>query len=763
MPPTTPHSPRAKRKHQTPGPAENSRSKRAKYAPVACNECKKSKLKCIKAEYEDACQRCRRNHLDCLFARNPLQNKTPTSEPSVDSITTNHQRTQPSEHDFNVLTKVVTNLQSQISTLSNTLQDLERRLSTYRPRSVVPYHGPSPTFTDDQTVQPPEPREPSFVGPTRSAFSLRMAEASLHRMGIDTEARTPSSSPAASPKPTLPSDKESEKPELCISETNSLLGFELGDVMRLLDDYCDEVESVYPFTQISEISAKAPYILEQARRSQHPAIPAPTLLTGPWPEIESKDVHILKLALAVAIALEAGGQTSVSKRLLDEVEPVICRVSGEAEIDLKELQIMTMLGIYWFHCGEELLAWRAIGISTRETLELGLHRRPILFEHYPDLKERDLAIRLFWCVYILDRQWSFGTSLSFGLVDKDIDSELPEPSEDFPFLRCMAAFARLSGRLWEAFPPSGGSSQVIPKDTVSLIDFMTQNWINSIPQDLRLRHPRLGLAPSHQPRSLHRSRALLYLHGNHLRKLIYRHHIISTASIRADIHSARLVVGIAQDSIEVLVHLHKNSDVYARQQNGFNFFLLSSVASILLAVCNAPDVFAQQCRESFVVAVDLLKGLSRQHSASRILWKSIRRLLPGVKSVGLRADAEAGKDSTLNAAKQAQAHDPLEKPSQEQEHDHAVDQLAVAVNGGVDEGPSDNLWPIQSDIAEAGNSPTDAFDFGEGLVDLFDAFGQMNPDGSANSDFPSDLFNLGGQSMSYGESEEFLRRLHGVI
>lgn len=165
-------------------------------------------------------------------------------------------------------------------------------------------------------------------------------------MGIDTEARTPSSSPAASPKPTLPSEKEFEKPELCISETNSLLGFELGDVMRLLDNYCDEVESVYPFTQISEISAKAPYILEQARRTQHPAIPSPTPLNGPWPDIESKDVHILKLALAVAIALEAGGQTSVSKRLLDEVEPVICRVSGEAEIDLKELQIMTMLVCY---------------------------------------------------------------------------------------------------------------------------------------------------------------------------------------------------------------------------------------------------------------------------------------------------------------------------------------------------------------------------------------------------------------------------------
>jgi len=60
-------------------------------------------------------------------------------------------------------------------------------------------------------------------------------------------------------------------------------------------------------------------------------------------------------------------------------------------------------------------------------MEMGLHHRISLQDNFPDAKMRELAIRVFWCTYALDRRWSFGTSLSFALNDKDIDSDLPEP------------------------------------------------------------------------------------------------------------------------------------------------------------------------------------------------------------------------------------------------------------------------------------------------------------------------------------------------
>lgn len=60
-------------------------------------------------------------------------------------------------------------------------------------------------------------------------------------------------------------------------------------------------------------------------------------------------------------------------------------------------------------------------------LELGLHRKRSLYENYPDPVHRSLAVRVFWCIYVLDRRWSFGTGLSFALIDRDIDPRLPEP------------------------------------------------------------------------------------------------------------------------------------------------------------------------------------------------------------------------------------------------------------------------------------------------------------------------------------------------
>lgn len=58
---------------------------------------------------------------------------------------------------------------------------------------------------------------------------------------------------------------------------------------------------------------------------------------------------------------------------------------------------------------------------------MGLHRKRSLFDNFKDLDTRRLATRVFWCVYVLDRRWSFGTSLSFALVDKDVDPDLPKP------------------------------------------------------------------------------------------------------------------------------------------------------------------------------------------------------------------------------------------------------------------------------------------------------------------------------------------------
>ena len=60
-------------------------------------------------------------------------------------------------------------------------------------------------------------------------------------------------------------------------------------------------------------------------------------------------------------------------------------------------------------------------------LEMGLHRRETLVSRFHDQEERLSVNKLFWCIYVLDRRWSFGVGMPFALHDLDIDPDLPEP------------------------------------------------------------------------------------------------------------------------------------------------------------------------------------------------------------------------------------------------------------------------------------------------------------------------------------------------
>lgn len=58
---------------------------------------------------------------------------------------------------------------------------------------------------------------------------------------------------------------------------------------------------------------------------------------------------------------------------------------------------------------------------------MGLNRREVLERTYLEQHARDLAVRIFWSIYLLDMRASCGTGIPFVIQDVDIDSTLPEP------------------------------------------------------------------------------------------------------------------------------------------------------------------------------------------------------------------------------------------------------------------------------------------------------------------------------------------------
>ncbi|KAI0438013.1 putative fungal-specific transcription factor [Xylaria telfairii] len=687
-------------------------TKRGKYTSVACEECKKRKLKCNSTS-DVGCKRCIDGGLTCVYSRRPSQ----SSKTRIERYYTASQQVQTLNEDVAQLRQQVMDLAGIVNLLRET-RPLSQSARPASPSSLGATLVRSPPSSLRESV----PKQPQFIGPTRPAFSFIIGERSLTRMGIP---KFDSFTPSGPQSPTNPPKEITTLQDFWRSCTPA-------EVSRLLTVWREEVESVYPFMDIEEQASQAQQILDYIKFGKLDM------------NIATRDVDLVKVALSTGIVIESHGKTELSNALVELVEHSISMISNP-DVDLKKIQLLIMLSIYYFHCGEELLSWRMIGVAAREALEMGLHRKESLYDNFKDAEARHLATRIFWCVYVLDRRWSFGTSLSFALVDRDIDPELPEPDKQFPYLRCMVGYGRLCSKLWDAIPPFKSCTQQIPEDTVADLDSRAQEWLELIPPNLRLRHPRLGLAPRSQPSVLHRLRALLYLRGNHTRCLIHRHYLLSPASIINNLEKARLVVDIAEDSILVLMHLSASTEIYSRQQNAFNYFLISSLAIIFLAVCHAPETFAEPCRKSFLDAVELVRGLSHRSLASKRLWESIRGLPPRLKRLDLRR-AEESQDSHLSA--DASNTEMTERT-----------QPAVWANAGhfgsmeMEEGiiPTLDITGSIPDISQIGTD----------LLSLFDAFGQ------GHQQMPDNVlahpYGFSERDFEDGMGGEISRRFQGLI
>lgn len=119
---------------------------------------------------------------------------------------------------------------------------------------------------------------------------------------------------------------------------------------------------------------------------------------------------------------------------------------------------------------------------------------------------------------------------------------------------------------------------------------------------------------------------LLALQANQLRILLYKQNLLSSDSIEADVAGASTAVETAKCTIHMLDYFSRVTDIYSRRPEPFNYFLLSALAALFLAVLHAPIRFGRVCRDEFYVAVGLVKRSSTRVETSRRLQKIMRSL-----------------------------------------------------------------------------------------------------------------------------------------
>lgn len=213
----------------------------------------------------------------------------------------------------------------------------------------------------------------------------------------------------------------------------------------------------------------------------------------------------------------------------------------------------------------------------------------------------------------------------------------------------MIAYSIIGSKVWRSVADVGHQDK-INKEDISFLDFQVLNWHRSIPESLKFVHPDSGRQIDPPPRLVHRLQVVLYLRANQMRILIYRPVLHTVTTIMENLDFAHVVVKVAKDTIRILTYLNQTSDIYRCQQTMFNYFLISALAVLFLAVAHAPAEFSQQSRDEFYMALDLVRGLSSNSYVSKRLWRTIKTMKEVGPRIGLFIRNEDTHDAHSSAA-----------------------------------------------------------------------------------------------------------------
>jgi hypothetical protein len=180
-------------------------------------------------------------------------------------------------------------------------------------------------------------RQPVFLGPTSSSFLFRMATDSLANAGIHTSVCTVF---GIGPHSASAKIRDQDTSSTNRGIENPLRTIPRHEALKLLEFYDEAYGSIYPFVDRTVLYRAAQYFYDcvdmaspSSTKTYHKD--ENTLSDGIW--------DILKLAIAIAAAIESHGPNELSARLLKSVDSGFnTRFLGE-NVDLLEIQAWTAI------------------------------------------------------------------------------------------------------------------------------------------------------------------------------------------------------------------------------------------------------------------------------------------------------------------------------------------------------------------------------------------------------------------------------------
>ncbi|KAI0912612.1 fungal-specific transcription factor domain-containing protein [Ustulina deusta] len=612
------------------------RSKRNRYISIACNECKRRKIKC---NGETPCGRCGHLNLQCLYAPNCCASSLKDSD------------------EFKQMAAQVNHLQEQVDTLFNNLNALRAETlraggPLYQPDRTLTGPSTSSTPTSTTMTMLPQPRQPPFAfrGPTSNRFSLDVAKNTLHKMGYSYPSdnadanghphETPGTSPKLAPQVVPPTEN---------STADALWELDKDEMIRLCRIYEEEVGIMYPVLRIDSIISHAKTLatwMTAAKKSG--------FADGQEGGINDPNTLLLKIVLCSGLLVEGHGNSAQAQRIFAGIKSIANRMLMSDPPNVQNLPFLALVAGYHFLSADEVLCWRVMGQVVRLCLELGLHRRDIV-EQIKDEEERSLAINTFWSAYVLDRRWAFSAGLPYVVPDEEIDPDLPSP-EQHPFLVMMIRYSKLSGKVWRFVRHFDAEVTMDgPVDDIEDLDQLIKKWYNDLPKEVQLDLsdwedlPQYLSPPvnSQKEYDIQRLQIWTWLRYNQIRMWLHTPILHTHSSIMDNLRDAEVAVKLAKNTIRYLAHLNNTTNVYRRMQIFYHQFLSSAITILFVASCHAPVNFSSSCRDEFYMALELLKDMSAKSWVSKRLWGTVKSLRDVAPRLGLAEDPHSSAALTM--------------------------------------------------------------------------------------------------------------------
>jgi len=121
--------------------------------------------------------------------------------------------------------------------------------------------------------------------------------------------------------------------------------------------------------------------------------------------------------------------------------------------------------------------------------------------------------------------------------------------------------------------------------------------------------------------------------SNQLKINIYKHNVFSPNSIAQNPYFSHKAISCASDTIRVCSNLQKTSPMYKLQAVHYNFFVLSAVAVLYLAVRNAPMRF-NNASWDILMGLEVLKTCCSSGMASQRIYEKVQALENAMTGLG---------------------------------------------------------------------------------------------------------------------------------